>query len=46
MKFVKLFGRLKSNIIGMIHVGALPGRTLGLECGVCGVQYAVYTAVF
>ncbi|KAI5630240.1 hypothetical protein C0J50_10315 [Silurus asotus] len=28
MKFVKLFGRLKSNIIGMIHVGALPGTPL------------------
>ncbi|KAI4898635.1 hypothetical protein NFI96_025999 [Prochilodus magdalenae] len=28
MKFVNLFGRLKSNIIGMIHVGALPGSPL------------------
>ncbi|TTW57041.1 hypothetical protein Baya_16434 [Bagarius yarrelli] len=28
MKFVKLFGRLNSNIIGMIHVGALPGTPL------------------
>ncbi|XP_060767790.1 uncharacterized protein F13E9.13, mitochondrial isoform X3 [Neoarius graeffei] len=28
MKFVKLFGRLKSNIIGMLHVGALPGTPL------------------
>lgn len=26
MKFFNLFGRLKSNIIGMIHVGALPGN--------------------
>lgn len=25
MKFFNLFGRLKSNVIGMIHVGALPG---------------------
>ncbi|KAK2819967.1 hypothetical protein Q7C36_021613 [Tachysurus vachellii] len=28
MKFVKLFGRLKTNIIGMIHVGSLPGTPL------------------
>ncbi|XP_036440411.1 uncharacterized protein F13E9.13, mitochondrial [Colossoma macropomum] len=28
MKFVNLFGRLKSNVIGMIHVGALPGSPL------------------
>ncbi|KAM9122313.1 uncharacterized protein ACDP82_014167 isoform 2-T2 [Pangshura tecta] len=25
MKFLKLFGRLKSVVIGMVHVGALPG---------------------
>ncbi|XP_030621680.1 uncharacterized protein F13E9.13, mitochondrial [Chanos chanos] len=28
MKFVNLFGRLKANIIGMIHVRALPGTPL------------------
>ncbi|XP_026888225.1 uncharacterized protein F13E9.13, mitochondrial isoform X1 [Electrophorus electricus] len=28
MKFVNLFGRLKTNIIGMIHVRALPGSPL------------------
>ncbi|XP_062845543.1 uncharacterized protein F13E9.13, mitochondrial isoform X1 [Trichomycterus rosablanca] len=28
MKFVNLFGHLKANIIGMIHVGALPGTPL------------------
>uniref|UniRef100_A0A673IXX8 Uncharacterized protein n=1 Tax=Sinocyclocheilus rhinocerous TaxID=307959 RepID=A0A673IXX8_9TELE len=28
MKFFNLFGRLKSNVIGMIHVGALPGTPL------------------
>jgi len=26
MKFLNLFGRLKSNVIGMIHVRALPGN--------------------
>lgn len=26
MKFVQLFGRLKSVVIGMIHVNALPGK--------------------
>nr|XP_025039481.1 protein C19orf12 homolog isoform X8 [Pelodiscus sinensis] len=25
MEFLKLFGRLKSVVIGMVHVGALPG---------------------
>ncbi|KAK5916002.1 hypothetical protein CesoFtcFv8_001544 [Champsocephalus esox] len=29
MKFLKLFGRLKSVVIGMIHVKALPGTPLG-----------------
>lgn len=28
MKFLKLFGRFKSNVIGMIHVQALPGTPL------------------
>ncbi|KAG1955636.1 BtpA/SgcQ family protein [Pimephales promelas] len=28
MKFLNLFGRLKSNVIGMIHVRALPGTPL------------------
>lgn len=27
MTFLKLFGRLKSVVIGMIHVKALPGKT-------------------
>ncbi|XP_068597462.1 uncharacterized protein F13E9.13, mitochondrial [Brachionichthys hirsutus] len=29
MKFVELFGRLKSAVIGMVHVKALPGTPLG-----------------
>ncbi|KAF7198908.1 uncharacterized protein F13E9.13, mitochondrial [Nothobranchius furzeri] len=29
MKFSSLFGRLKSNVIGMIHIKALPGSPLG-----------------
>ncbi|XP_066511238.1 uncharacterized protein F13E9.13, mitochondrial [Hoplias malabaricus] len=28
MKFLKVFERLKTNVIGMIHVGALPGSPL------------------
>ncbi|XP_066569782.1 uncharacterized protein F13E9.13, mitochondrial [Amia ocellicauda] len=28
MKFLSLFGRLKSNVIGMVHVKALPGTPL------------------